>query len=138
VRPADLAAVGAPPAAVTLRNPMTEEQSAMRTSLLPGLLHAFARSCRHGERDGWLSRARPADVWDAKGLAQGFVHRLIRREATVTLARDDRPAALHPRGAAWVEVNGRRVGSFGPLHPDVADRFEVGAAMLVELDLAAL
>jgi phenylalanyl-tRNA synthetase beta chain len=174
VHPGDLAAVGAPPAAVTLRNPMSEEQSVMRTSLVPGLIHAFARACRHGERnarlftvgpiflsppdgaaplpeerltlaallagdrDGWLSRARPADVWDAKGLAQGFVARLIHREATVTLARDDRPAALHPRGAAWVEVNGKRVGCLGPLHPDVSDRFEVGAAMLVELDLAAL
>jgi phenylalanyl-tRNA synthetase beta chain len=174
VSPRDLAAVGAPPAAVTLRNPMSEEQSVMRTSLLPGLIHAFARASRHGERnarfftvgpvflapaadtsplpeerltfaallagdrDGWLSRARPADVWDAKGIAQSFVARLIRREATAILARDDRPVALHPRGAAWVEVNGKRVGCFGPLHSDVADRFEVGVAMLVELDLAAL
>jgi phenylalanyl-tRNA synthetase beta chain len=175
VSPGDLAAVGAPPAAVTLLNPMSEEQSAMRTSLLPGLIRAFAHACRHGERnarlftvgsvflatpspeaaplpeerlafaallagdrDGWLSRPRSADVWDAKGVAQGFVARLIRRDASVSPAQGDRPAVLHPRGAAWLEVNGKRVGCFGPLHSDVADRFEVGDAMLVELDLAAL
>jgi phenylalanyl-tRNA synthetase beta chain len=173
VAPADLVAVGAPPAAVILRNPMSEEQSVLRTTLLPGLLHAFARACRHGERtsrlfsvgsiflppppggslpeerltfaallagdrDGWLSRPRQADVWDAKGVAEGFVARLIRREASVTRAHDDRSKALHPRGAAWVEVSGKRVGCLGPLHLDVADRYQVGDAMLVELDLAAL
>jgi len=175
VSPADLAAVGAPPPAVTLRNPMSEEQSVMRTSLLPGLIHAFARARRHGEhgarfftvgpvflapasaeqaslpeerlafaalvagdREGWLSRARSTDVWDAKGIAQGFVARLVRRDTTVAPAKGDRPAALHPRGAAWVEVNGKRVGSLGPLHLDVTDRFEVGEAFVVELDLSAL
>ncbi len=46
---------------------------------------------------------------------------------------------LHPRGAAWIEVAGKRVGSLGPLHPDVGDAFEVGGdAVVVELDLAAL
>jgi phenylalanyl-tRNA synthetase beta chain len=173
VAPSDLATVGAPPAAVTLRNPMSEEQSVMRTSLLPGLLHAFARACRHGERtarlfsvgsvflapppggslpeerltfaallagdrDGWLSRPREADVWDAKGVAQGFAARLIGREASVTRALEDRPKVLHPRGAGWVELGGKRVGFLGPLHLDVADRYQVGEAMLVELDLAAL
>jgi phenylalanyl-tRNA synthetase beta chain len=92
-----------------------------------------------GERRAWLTKPQPADVWDAKGLAEGFVLRLIQRTATVRAAGNDRPKAFHPRGAAWVEVEGSRVGSLGPIHPEVAEAFDiVGGAMVVELDLAAL
>jgi phenylalanyl-tRNA synthetase beta chain len=51
VSPKDLAAVRAPEAAVVVANPLSEERSVMRTSLLPGLLEAVARARRHGESD---------------------------------------------------------------------------------------
>ncbi len=177
VSPRDLQAVGAPPAIVTLQNPLGDQHSVMRTSLLPGLLAAVARAQRHGERDArlftagpvfvtgaapggaadleerpsfaavlagersfWLSKPQAVDVWDAKGLARALVLRLTRHEPAVTLAMaDERPARLHPRGAAWLEVEGKRVGSIGPIHPDVSDAFEVqGAVVVVELDLGAV
>jgi phenylalanyl-tRNA synthetase beta chain len=173
VSPRDLEAVGAPPARVTLRNPLGEHQSVMRTSLLPGLLRALGHARRHGERDvrlftvgtiftgaeggpaeeksafaavfagdraSWLAKPEPATVWDGKGLVQGLVARLLRREATIKLARGgERPAHLHPRGAAWVEVDGKRVGRLGPIHPEVVDSLDLGdGALVVELDLAAL
>jgi phenylalanyl-tRNA synthetase beta chain len=172
VRPRDLAAVGAPEAAVVLRNPMSEEHNVMRTSLLPGLLHALSRARRHGERDArlfsvgprflagrddlpderlgfaallaghraaWLSRPEGVDVWDAKGVASGLVERLVRRPVElVPMPVGDRSVALHPRGAAWIDVGGRRVGSLGPLHPDVSEAFDVGEAVVVEIDLEAL
>lgn len=48
----------------------------------------------------------------------------------------DAPKHLHPRGAAFVSVGGRRVGSFGPLHPDAAEAFELERDVLViEIDL---
>jgi phenylalanyl-tRNA synthetase beta chain len=171
----DLEAVGAPPPAVLLRNPLTEERSVMRTSLLPELLRAVARARRHGERDarlfavgrvflapgapgaspvderlsfaavlagdraGWLSKPQPVDVWDAKGVAEALVSRLVRRDARVVPAAADPPRALHPRGAAWIEVEGSRVGRLGPVHPDVAEAFDAGdGAVVVEVDLAAL
>ena len=194
VTPSQLAAVGAPEAAVVLRNPMSEEHSVMRTSLVPGLLQVVGRARRHGERDArlftvgpvflgadaettlpeerlmfaavlagdrpaWLTRPQGVDVWDAKGIAEGLVQRLLGRTPSVIAARGDgrdrRPAdgngdgkgeregarrpLLHPRGAASVEIAGKRVGSLGPLHPDVGDAFEVGEeAVVVELDLEAL
>jgi phenylalanyl-tRNA synthetase beta chain len=173
VSPRDLEAVGAPAATVVLRNPLTEDRSVMRTSLLPGLLRAVGHARRHGESDvrlftvgalflasdgplpderlafaavlsgerhGWLSKPDAVDVWDGKGLAEGLVSRMLRRHATVRLAgADERPRALHPRGAAWIEVEGKRVGSLGPLHPDVADAFELGeGVVVVDVDLAAL
>jgi phenylalanyl-tRNA synthetase beta chain len=191
VDPRDLAAVGAPAPAVRLRNPLGEERSVMRTSLLPGLLQAVARARRHGERDArlfsvgtlfvgstpqrdtgarpkngvsspgrtppllderlafaavlagdrpaWLSKAQPGDVWDAKGLAEGLVARLVNREANVRAAGSSPPGHLHPRGAAFVEVEGQRVGSLGPLHPEVLEAFELDDSVLVvEVDLGAL
>jgi phenylalanyl-tRNA synthetase beta chain len=200
--PRELEAVRAPAASVLLRNPMSEAQSVMRTSLLPGLLRAASHARRHGERDArlfsvgavflasngpmpdgtlagvdhaatraadapasspprgpvderlsfaallagdrpaWLHKPEAVDVWDGKGIAESLVARLLRREADVRLAPEkDRPAHLHPRGAAWIEVAGKRVGSLGPLHPDVLDAFDLadaGSIVVVEVDLAAL
>lgn len=45
--------VGAPAPAVTLLNPLTEERSVLRTSLLPGLLDALSLARRRGE---WSAR----------------------------------------------------------------------------------
>jgi phenylalanyl-tRNA synthetase beta chain len=172
VSPKDLEAVGAPPAAVTVRNPLTEDRSVMRTSLVPELLRAVAHARRRGERDarlfavgrlflasgsprpeerlafaavlagdrqGWLRKPEAVDVWDAKGIAEAFVGRLTRRAAHVVAAHPDGPRSLHPRGAAWVQVDGARVGQLGPVHPDVADVFDVPeGTLVVEIDLAAL
>jgi phenylalanyl-tRNA synthetase beta chain len=73
-------------------------------------------------------------------VAEGFVRRLLGRGASLVLASDgERPRHLHPRGAAWVSVDGRRVGNLGPIHPDVLDAFDLGGeAFAVELDLLAL
>jgi len=173
VSPRELEAVGAPAPSVVLRNPLNEQQTVMRTSLLPGLLRVLGHSRRHGERDvrvftvgalflgadaahvderlgfaallagerpTWLSKPQRVDVWDAKGLAEGAVQRLLRRDADVRLVSgDERPRHLHPRGASWIEVEGKRVGSLGPLHPDVLDAFDLDEeAIVVELDLQAL
>jgi phenylalanyl-tRNA synthetase beta chain len=181
VSPSDLATVGAPEAVVVLRNPMSEEHSVMRTSLLPGLLRALKHARRHGERDvrlftvgsvflasaadlpeerltfsallagdraAWLTRPQSVDVWDAKGIAEALTRRLVRRGVDLRpMAAAERPRLLHPRGAAWVEVGGKRVGSLGPIHPDVGDAFEIGEgavdtgasrSVVVELDLEAL
>lgn len=51
---APLEAVGAPAPVVVLKNPLSELQSVMRTSVLPGLLEAVGRARRHGERDARL------------------------------------------------------------------------------------
>jgi len=173
VAPADLKAIGAPEPVVTLRNPLGEEQSVMRTSLLPGLLDAVSRAQRHGERtawmftvgalflssDGvlpreelsfcalvagdqvpWLGQPRSVDVWDAKGLAERLVLLATRRALSLdSIPPNECPSRLHPRGAAWITVAGQRVGSLGPIHPDVMDAFELRApSVAVELDLSAL
>lgn len=49
--PGALKALSAPEPSVVLENPLSEHQSVMRTTLLPGLLDAVRNARRHGERD---------------------------------------------------------------------------------------
>ena len=81
-----------------------------------------------GDRPAWLAQARGRRRVGRQGRRRG-----ARRSgccgATPSLrlaAADDRPQHLHPRGAAWIEVDGKRVGALGPLHPDVARRVRSG------------
>jgi phenylalanyl-tRNA synthetase beta chain len=168
---------GAPAPSVVIKNPLSELQSVMRTSLLPGLAAAVARAAKHGERDSAifaagpiflgdphaklhqlpeervvlaaiLSGDRPAylakpegvDTYDAKGIALGFVERFARVKADVKrFEASEAPKHLHPRGAAAVVVDGKIVGSFGPLHPDVIAALELPAPCVVaEIDIASL
>jgi phenylalanyl-tRNA synthetase beta chain len=54
VSPKDLERVGAPPSAVPLANPLTDERSVMRTSLLPGLLQIVESAFRRGHAEARL------------------------------------------------------------------------------------
>jgi phenylalanyl-tRNA synthetase beta chain len=93
-----------------------------------------------GVRPAWLGKPEAVDVWDAKGLAEGLVRRVLRRDAGVDPASSDpRLRHLHPRGAAWIDVDRTRIGTLGPLHPDVRDVFDLGErAVVVEVDLDTL
>ena len=80
-----------------------------------------------GHRPAWLTKPAPVDVWDGKGLVEGLVQRLVRRTPTLVLATGaERPAHLHPRGAARICLEDACIGSVGPLHPDVVDALDLG------------
>ncbi len=93
-----------------------------------------------GHRDAVLAKPEPIDAWDAKGLALSIVERATGRRAEVVVQPEAaRAPHLHPRAAAHVIVEGQCVGSFGLLHPSVAERVGVeGPSVVIELDLAAL
>jgi len=92
-----------------------------------------------GERPGWLEKPKPIDVWDAKAFAAAVVQRLAGVSTPVEIipaTREETPPHLHPRGAAFVHVGGRRIGAFGPLHPDAVEALALdGEVMVAELDI---
>jgi phenylalanyl-tRNA synthetase beta chain len=98
-----------------------------------------------GDRPAWLTRPEAFGAWDAKGYAEELARRLSGRTPLILpMKREDAPAHLHPRGAALVEVDGARLGSFGPLHPDVVDALALGGGgaggeevLVGELDIEA-
>ena len=103
----------------------------------------------------WQRREEPTDFYDASGV----VERLRQAWRAPSLAvvptggsRPPAPAYLHPGLSAWIEVGSGRqeanghgsgatiVGSVGALHPDLADRLDLGGlpAFLIEVSLDAL
>lgn len=175
VSPNEIEALGLSPAPFKLLNPLVEQRSVMRTSLLPGLLEALGRSRRHGvpdvriytvgsrflasdktapladevpsfaailagSRQVVLQKPTDVDVYDAKGIVVEIVERVTQRKASVVHQPEaTRAPYLHPRAAGHVIVEGRVVGGFGVLHPDVVDKLDLGAGCVVmELDLRAL
>ncbi len=92
-----------------------------------------------GARRTYLAKPEPFDVYDAKGLALEIVERVTGRVARVASQKEPRPH-LHPRGAADVLVDSRKVGQLGPVHPDVLGGWDLDASgiVLVELELDEL
>jgi phenylalanyl-tRNA synthetase beta chain len=92
-----------------------------------------------GSRKNGLSKPEPLDVWDLKGLAAELTARVTLREPAVVALPAAEAPHLHPRGAGAVLVDDVRVGTFGPLHPEIELGLDLdGGALVVELDLEAL
>jgi phenylalanyl-tRNA synthetase beta chain len=153
----ELARAAAPAARVKLSNPQGAERSVLRTALYPGLLAAAALNRQAPslalfevgrvfleeelervalvargpwQEPGWQPGAE-LDFFLFKGLLESLAER---RNAELEMV----PGAqlyLHPGVAAEVRWNGRRVGSAGRLHPEVAARYELGDTFVAELDL---
>ncbi|MCH2171000.1 phenylalanine--tRNA ligase subunit beta [Myxococcota bacterium] len=79
----------------------------------------------------------PAPVFfEAKGVAKKLLNQM---GYVASFGLVGIPPYLHPGAAMQLEVEGRRVGVVGELHPKVASRFEIEApCALLELDLEAL
>ncbi|CAN5756934.1 phenylalanine--tRNA ligase subunit beta [soil metagenome] len=102
-----------------------------------------------GDRPGWLEKPQPLDAWDAKGYAVAIAQRLGGTPAAIEAVPATREEAaslaphLHPRGAAFLMLRSgtsrRRIGAFGPLHPDAVEAFglETGTrdVLVAEIDL---
>ena len=109
-------------------------------SRLPEERASFA-AVMTGERAAWLEKPEGVDVWDAKGIAESLVQRFANRACVVRAVTSDRPAHLHPRAAAELLVEGKRVGQLGLLHPDTRDALGLDVAgdiAVVEVDHDAL
>lgn len=143
--------------AVQLLNPVLEEQTVLRTRLVPSLLGVLAAN-RHRslpqslfeagyvvQPDGkgaWPNRLHLAGVQlsakaglaDAKGLVLALL-RDLRLQAAIE--PDDRAGFVKGRQGKVVAA-GRTVGHFGELHPDTILAFGLGAPCIAfELDLQA-
>jgi phenylalanyl-tRNA synthetase beta chain len=146
---------------LTIANPIREEQAAMRTSLVPGLLAALERNLARGVDDVKLfelgevfiptsaqlpdERRRVAgllagrsDGWLKTGArfdffdANGAVGELLAALGHRADFVPSRRAWLHPGVQAAIVVGDREVGVVGELHPDL------GRGFVFEIDLATL
>jgi phenylalanyl-tRNA synthetase beta chain len=153
--------------AVVIENPLSEEQSQLRTTLLGSLLDVARHNVAHGEGDlrlfehGTVFRA---GIHEHRSLAALLVGRL----APISWNTSDPPVAdmfaakallealadalrvtdlacapapqpfLHPGRSASVSLGATPIGWLGELHPLVAQTWELPGAACFEIDLDRL
>jgi len=147
--------------AVTLINPLGEDTSVMRTTLVPSMLGTVAANLNRGNNAGRLfelSRVfEPAekagdlptektalcvgcfgedeDFYTVKNIVVWLLAK-FGLTATIEAAGD---GYYHPGRKAVMYVDGQRVAALGEIHPDVAEAFDISRRVYVaEVDLDAL
>ena len=158
-RQQDLLDPGSTP--VKLLNPMSQDQSVMRTNLLPGLLAAAAANAarqqtrlRLFEMGRCFSRGNSlsqrwmlgAVLWGERWPeswaqsyerfdffdAKGDVERVFALTRVTDVAfRPFDDPVLHPGQAASIHRNDERVGRLGRLHPEIEHRLDLRAGVLL-------
>jgi phenylalanyl-tRNA synthetase beta chain len=155
--------------ALPLRNPLSPEMSVLRTTLMPGLLENTQHNRNHqintialfeiggvfvrkGDQkeperiagvlagqigDGIYGNPyRNPDFFDIKGLVEGILETCGITE--YTLQKTDVPT-FHPGRNAAVLLAETQVGTFGEIHPEVLENYDLPyKAYLFEFDLEAL
>ncbi len=143
-------------------NPLGEDTSIMRTTVLPSMLEILTRNYNYrnkaaklyeigriylpGGEDGLANEFKvlsmgaygpDMDFFAMKGAIEAVMD-TIRAEKVTYLAVNDNPS-YHPGRCAKVLVNGEEIGVFGQIHPLVARNYGVDAALYcAELSFDAL
>ena len=157
---------------IMVMNPLSEDQVAMRTMLLPSLLRVVSMNHRRGAagvrmfeiartylapeggvsaielprgakpaeeskvlsgvisglvsaggiEKSWYAKERRADFYDAKGVLESLMQALGIEDWEIMASG---ASYLRPGRAADLYVGGYFAGSFGQIHPDTAEHFEV-------------
>jgi phenylalanyl-tRNA synthetase beta chain len=87
--------------------------------------------------EGTAAKGGPLDFFDLKGVVESLAADLHLPEVVF---RNSAASYLHPGKAAELVIGGRAAGSFGALHPKVAEKFDLrsGEVLAGELDLEAI
>lgn len=134
--------------AITLMNPLGEDQSIMRTTLIPNMLELIARNYNRKVDKGsffeiskiYLARALPLaelpderdtltigmygnyDFYDVKGIIENLLASLNIEDYKILPSKHD---SLHPGKTAVLWVNNEEVGCFGEVHPYVLNNYDI-------------
>ena len=146
--------------AVVLRNPLGEDTSVMRTSMVPAMLNTIANNLNRGNAAGRLFELSKTFQPAAAGELPAEKHVLVLgmfgadvdfysvKNACMWLMQTFgvTPAIAaggdsyyHPGRKAVLTVGETQLAQLGEIHPDVAERFGIEArAYIAEIDLDAL
>ncbi len=149
---------------VELINPLGEDYSVMRTTLLPNMLQVLSRNYNYGVEKAWAyeignifiptSEAKQGlpneimnisigmygekvDFYYIKGIANSIFNRLgIKKYEYIV---EDKHNTFHPGRAANIISGNKLIGTLGEIHPDVLDNYGCKERVYaVELDLEVI
>ena len=142
---------------VTLINPLGEETSVMRTTMMPSMLDvlstnisrkvdkALAFECGHTftPQNGLPQEhnhmcigmyGKEVDFFALKGAIETILENVGCEDYEIIPERNN--STFHPGRCARIELKGMYVGTFGELHPDVIENYGLGQRVYIaELDL---
>ena len=146
---------------VVLRNPLGEDTSVMRTTMVPSMLNTIANNLNRGNSEGKLFELsktfQPTGVAGELpiekymltiGLFGGDVDFYSVKNAAMWLMQifgvvpqvaAGGDAYYHPGRKAILSADGVQLAQLGEIHPDVAERFGIESLVYIaEIDLEAL
>lgn len=143
---------------VVISNPLGEENSVMRTTLMASVLSTLALNYNHRNASAKLYEfanvyipvdgeklpdetkkitfgmyGGDADFFAMKGIVENLLKALKIKNAVFSPKSD--LMTFHPGRCAEITVGDKAIGIMGEIHPDVAESFEIGTrAYVCELD----
>ena len=153
--------------AKALANPMSSEQSVMRTSLLPGLIDAVKKNTARQQDAGRLFEVglvfKPVAglqqdltvggiLWGRRNLeawhsdtaavdffdAKGVVEELGQWAGLELRFQPLQDSIMHPGQSAGIFLGEEPIGRVGTLHPEVARQLDIDSVYIFEMDGAAI
>ncbi|KTF18510.1 phenylalanine--tRNA ligase subunit beta [Pseudoalteromonas sp. H105] len=160
--------------ALILPHPISSDMSAMRVSLMPGLLASLVynqnrqqpriRLFEHGLKflrdekaengvnqvaviggvitglshgEHWVEEKRTVDFYDLKGDVEALLS--LTNDVNRFEIKAEQSDGLHPGQSATIYVDGKKVGFFGAVHPQVQKSLDINNATYVfEIEMSAL
>lgn len=144
--------------AIKILNPLGEEQSIMRTTMIPNILEVISRNYNRKIVEGmfyelskvYLSEDLPlkdlayerdtltigiygnVDFYDLKGIIENMLSILNISKYRVLPSNHE---SFHPGRTAELLINNKRIGYLGEIHPDVLDNYDIPSRVYIaELD----
>ena len=134
--------------AIRILNPLGEDQSIMRTTLIPNMLEVISRNYNRKIADGmfyelskvYLADELPlkdlanerdtltigiygnVDFYDLKGITENLLSELNISNYRVLPSNHE---SFHPGRTAELLINNKRIGYLGEIHPEVLDNYDI-------------
>lgn len=140
--------------AIKLVNPLGEDQSIMRTTMIPNMLEVISRNYNRKVAEGqffelskvYLAESLPlkeladeretltigmygnVDFFDLKGVVENLLEELKIYKYRILSSNND---SMHPGRTAELLIDNKRTGCLGEVHPDVLDKFDIPVRVYV-------
>lgn len=147
---------------VTIRNPLGEDTSVMRTTAIPSMMEILSKNYNNRNATAYLYEicreyipTEPdklpvekevliagmygdgADFFTAKGMLEELLNKAGLQEYDIEASSDE--YSFHPGRCAVLSVQGEKLGVIGEMHPQCTENYGIGTRVYIfKIDVAVL